>query len=47
LCIIIVVSSGNNYISEQRLAKLVKMSEEQEVTVQRGSKKTTVDIDYQ
>lgn len=47
LCIIIVVSSGNNYVSEQRLAKLVATDQEQMVDVQRGDKKTTIRMDYQ
>jgi len=33
LTIIIVVNSGNNWVSERRLAKLVALSEEQEVAV--------------
>lgn len=37
LCIIIVVSSGNNYLSERRLAELVKLSDLQDVAVFRGS----------
>ena len=37
LCIIIVVNSGNNYISERRLADLVKLSDKQNVAVFRGS----------
>lgn len=37
LCIIIVVNSGNNYISEMRLAALVQLSEKQEVGVYRNS----------
>ena len=37
LFIIIVVNSGNNYISERRLADLVNLSEKQEVAVYRGS----------
>lgn len=37
LTIIIVVNSGNNYISERRLADLVNLSEKQEVAVFRGS----------
>jgi Ca2+-transporting ATPase len=37
LMIIIVVNSGNNYISEMRLADLVSLSEVQEVAVYRGS----------
>lgn len=47
LCIIIIVSSGNNYVSEQRLAKLVATDQEQSVDVQRGDKKTTMKMDYQ
>lgn len=37
LTIIIVVNSGNNYISERRLADLVSLSDKQEVAVFRGS----------
>ena len=37
LFIIIVVNSGNNWISEKRLANLVSLSDEQEVVVYRGS----------
>lgn len=37
LFIIIVVNSGNNYISERRLADLVNLSEKQEVAVYRNS----------
>jgi len=37
LTIIITVNSGNNWISERRLADLVNLSEKQEVTVYRGS----------
>jgi len=37
LNIIIVVNSGNNYISERRLADLVNLSEKQDVAVFRGS----------
>jgi magnesium-transporting ATPase (P-type) len=48
LCIIIVVSSGNNYASEQRLAKLVAMADKQEVTVYRkGKNDETTKIDYE
>jgi len=44
LFIIIVVNSGNNYISERRLANLVKLSDAQEVAVYRGSTETvTID----
>mmetsp|Transcript_15972 Transcript_15972/g.26934 ORF Transcript_15972/g.26934 Transcript_15972/m.26934 type:complete len:1163 (-) Transcript_15972:42-3530(-) len=44
LLIIIVVNSGNNYISERRLADLVNLSEKQEVTVFRNSTEaTTID----
>jgi len=44
LNIIIVVNSGNNYLSEKRLADLVKLSDEQEVAVFRGSEKAiTID----
>lgn len=37
LFLIITVNSGNNYISERRLANLLKLSEAQEVAVFRGS----------
>jgi Ca2+ transporting ATPase len=37
LTIIIVVNSGNNYISERRLADLVNLSEKQDVAVYRNS----------
>jgi Ca2+-transporting ATPase len=37
LFLIIVVNSGNNWISERRLANLVKLSDAQEVAVFRGS----------
>lgn len=37
LTIIIVVNSGNNYISERRLADLVSLSDKQDVAVFRGS----------
>ena len=44
LMIIIIVNSGNNYISERRLANLVKLSDAQEVAVYRGSTETvTID----
>ena len=36
LVIIITVTSGNNYMSEKRLAELVALSNEQEVAVFRG-----------
>lgn len=42
LTIIIVVGSGNNYISEKRLADLVKLSDKQEVAVYRNSTNTTL-----
>jgi len=35
LCIIITVSSGNNYASEKRLANLVALADKQDVTVYR------------
>lgn len=41
LTIIIVVGSGNNYISEKRLSDLVKLSDKQEVAVFRNSTNTT------
>jgi Ca2+-transporting ATPase len=41
LTIIIVVGSGNNYISERRLSDLVKLSDKQEVAVYRNSTNTT------
>lgn len=40
LNIIIFVNSGNNYMSEKRLADLVKLSDEQMVAVYRGSAET-------
>ena len=44
LFLIIVVNSGNNWISERRLANLVKLSDAQEVAVFRGSDQTiTID----
>jgi len=44
LLIIVVVNSGNNWISERRLAKLVKLSNQQDVAVYRDSDKTvTID----
>jgi P-type E1-E2 ATPase len=44
LNIIIFVNSGNNYLSEKRLADLVKLSDKQEVAVCRGSQETeTID----
>jgi magnesium-transporting ATPase (P-type) len=44
LNIIIFVNSGNNYLSEKRLADLVNLSEKQEVAVYRGSTDTiTID----
>jgi Ca2+ transporting ATPase len=44
LSIIIVVNSGNNWVSERRLAALVNLSEQQDVAVQRGSAETiTID----
>jgi len=44
LVIIIVVGSGNNYISERALANMVALSEKQEVAVYRNSEKTvTID----
>lgn len=45
LCIIIVVSSGNNYISELRLAKIVASANIQEVAVHRGSATATETIE--
>jgi Ca2+-transporting ATPase len=48
LCIIIVVSSGNNYASERRLANLVAMADRQEVAVYRtGKKDETITINYE
>jgi len=44
LTIIIVVNSGNNWVSERRLADLVNLSEKQEVAVYRNSTDTiTID----
>jgi len=37
LLLIVIVNSGNNWISERRLANLLKMSDAQEVAVYRGS----------
>ena len=37
LTIIIVVNSTNNYLSELRLAELLKLSEAQEIAVYRGT----------
>jgi len=37
LNIIVIVNSGNNYLSEKRLAELVSLSDEQEVRVYRNS----------
>jgi Ca2+-transporting ATPase len=45
LGIIIVVSSGNNYISELRLAKIVASANVQNVKVHRGSATATEEID--
>lgn len=45
LFIIIVVNSGNNYLSEKRLAELVSLSDEQEVQVFRGSAEDPKTID--
>jgi len=45
LMIIIVVNSGNNWISERRLADLVNLSEKQEIAVYRGSDKETITVD--
>lgn len=45
LMIIIVVNSGNNWISERRLANLVKLSDKQEVAVYRDHDKETITID--
>lgn len=40
LVIIVTVTSGNNFISERRLAELLALSEEQEVAVYRNDKNT-------
>jgi Ca2+-transporting ATPase len=45
LLIIITVNSGNNYLSEKRLADLVNLSGKQEVAVYRGHDKETITID--
>ena len=45
LFIIVVVNSGNNYLSEKRLADLVNLSEQQEVAVYRGDERETITID--
>lgn len=47
LTIIIVVGSGNNYISEKRLAQLILLSDKQEVAVFRGGSKEAKTIDSQ
>lgn len=48
LCIIIVVSSSNNYASERRLANLVAMADRQEVAVYRkGTNDETTTISYE
>lgn len=48
LCIIIVVSSGNNYASERRLANLVAMADRQDVAVYRkGKNDETTTISYE
>jgi magnesium-transporting ATPase (P-type) len=48
LCIIIIVSSGNNYASERRLANLVAMADRQEVAVYRkGKNDETTTISYE
>ena len=44
--IIIVVNSTNNYLSEQKLAKLVNLAEKQEVAVFRGSDRESETIDF-
>jgi magnesium-transporting ATPase (P-type) len=47
LSIIIFVNSANNWISQQKLADLIEMSEAQEVAVYRGSKNSiTIDATY-
>jgi len=45
LMIIITVNSGNNWLSEKRLADLVNLSEVQEVAVFRGSASESITID--
>ena len=45
LLIIIIVNSGNNYLSEKRLADLVNLSDQQEVAVYRGDDRETITID--
>ena len=48
LAIIICVSSGNNWISERRLAKLVETADAQKVTVfRKGSETETTTLDYE
>jgi Ca2+-transporting ATPase len=48
LCIIIIVSSGNNYASERRLANLVAMADRQDVAVYRkGKNDETTTISYE
>jgi len=45
LAIICTVNSGNNWMSEKRLADLVNLSEKQDVAVYRGNEKETITID--
>jgi magnesium-transporting ATPase (P-type) len=45
LLIIVCVNSGNNWVSERRLADLINLSEKQEVAVYRGNEKETQTID--
>ena len=45
LMIIITVNSGNNWLSEKRLADLVNLSEKQDVAVYRGSATESITID--
>jgi len=44
LVIIIVVNSGNNWVSERQLAKLVEVQDIQEVAVHRGSEQNSETI---
>jgi magnesium-transporting ATPase (P-type) len=47
LCIIIVVSSGNNYASEKRLANLIALAEKQDVPVYRKGNGETETVSYE
>lgn len=47
LCIIITVSSGNNYASERRLANLVALADKQDIVVYRKGNAETMTISYE